>query len=70
MARKNNNQQLVGRSDMSAKPEPEKYSPPTPMTDKLNMTGLDHVEKVYPGTKAMKYGGTVTYNNGPRKIRR
>jgi len=31
---------------------------------------LDYVEKVYPGTKAMKYGGTVTYNNGPRKVRR
>ena len=65
-----------GRADMSAKPdikkpEPEKaVAPPTPMTDAIELSNVNSMTgKRYPDTKQMKYGGTVKYMNGPRKIR-
>ena len=65
-----------GRSDMSAKPdikkpEPEKaVAPPTPMTDTIELSNVNPTTgKRYPDTRQMKYGGKVTYTNGPRKIR-
>ncbi len=65
----------VGKADMSAKPdklayEDTKIQTPKPMTDAIELSNVEPMNtKKYPNTKKMKYGGTVTYTNGPRKIR-
>jgi hypothetical protein len=66
---------IVGRADMSAKPdkltyENTKIQTPKPMTDAMELSNVEPMNtKRYPTTRQMKYGGTVTYTNGPRKIR-
>ena len=75
MAKLNSTSQVAGKADMSAKPEktsyaPKKAQPPTPMTDTVELSNVGPLEKTYPTKKQMKYGGSVIYNNGPRKIRR
>ncbi len=64
-----------GRSDMSAKPDiatpkPDKITPPTPMTNAIELSNVDPMTgKRYPNKRQMKYGGAVMYSNGPRKVR-
>jgi len=64
-----------GRADMSAKPdiakpETERVAPPTPMSDAMELSNVDPMTgKRYPDKRQMKYGGTVMYSNGPRKVR-
>ena len=64
-----------GRADMSAKPdiakpEVDRVAPPTPMNDAMELSNVDPMTgKRYPNKKQMKYGGAVTYSNGPRKVR-
>ena len=68
-------EKITGRSDMSANPDktsytPKKIQPPTPMTDAVELSNVEPMsEKKYPNIKQMKHGGTVVYNNGPRKVR-
>ena len=64
-----------GRADMAAKPDiatpkPDKITPPTPMTNAIELSNVDPMTgKRYPNKRQMKYGGAVMYSNGPRKVR-
>ena len=64
-----------GKADMSAKPEklspePDRIQMPTPMTDATELSNVEPLSvKQYPNKKQMKYGGSIVYNNGPRKVR-
>ena len=64
-----------GRADMSSKPdklspEPDKIKMPTPMTDAAELSNVEPLSvKQYPNKRQMKYGGSIIYSNGPRKVR-
>jgi hypothetical protein len=64
-----------GRADMSAKPdiakpETDRVEMPTPMTDATELSNVAPLNvKQYPNKRQMKYGGSIMYSNGPRKVR-
>tara|TARA_R100001377_G_C3099412_1_gene78648 strand:+ start:177 stop:413 length:237 start_codon:yes stop_codon:yes gene_type:complete len=64
-----------GKADMSARPnatktETDRVKMPTPMVDAMELSNVEPLGvKQYPNTRKMKYGGSIMYNNGPRKVR-